>query len=71
MSTLDSIILEIAYQSFGNDIVGSDLIPKDKLSYGIFCSLVGDKFDINIDGYSKPETLLEITNRIRSLIKGY
>jgi len=69
-STLESIILEIAYKTFG-DISLSDVIPKDKLSYQIFCSAIGDKFDISIDGYSKPETLLEITNRIRSLIKGY
>ena len=71
MMNLNIIVLEIAQTTFGNDILLSDIIPKNKLSYEIFCSAIGEKFDISIQNNYSEETLQEVIDRIHDLIKGY
>ena len=68
---LNIIVLEIAQTTFGNDILLSDIIPKNKLSYEIFCSAIGEKFDISIQNNYSEETLQEVIDRIHDLIKNY
>ena len=68
---LNTIVLEIAQTTFRNDILLSDIIPKNKLSYEIFCSAIGEKFDISIQNNYREETFEEVIDRIHDLIKGY